>query len=363
MGGLGEHLRRRIALHGPLTVAEYMAEVLADPRHGYYMKGDPFGAAGDFTTAPEINQMFGELIGLWCAVVWRLMGEPRAVNLVELGPGRGTLLADLLRAAKTEPEFGAAVRLHLVETSPPLRARQRQALEVAGLADGPVWYDAFAEVPEGPLLLVANEFFDALPIRQFARTDLGWRERLVDFDEASARLRFVLSAPGGPSPLMPPSLREAPPGSMIEVCPAALSLAHEVARRLAGCGGAALIVDYGHPESAAGDTLQAVKRHAFHDPLAEPGTADLTAHVDFAALARAAAEAGAASFGPLAQGVFFERLGIAARARALQARATPRQAHDLAAAYRRLVDPAEMGALFKVLALTHPTLPAPPGFE
>ncbi len=367
MAGLADHLRRRIARQGPLTVARYMEEALGHPRHGYYRRRDPLGAAGDFITAPEISQMFGELIGLWCAVVWGALGSPAPVNLVELGPGRGTLMADALRAAGQTPDFLAAVVVHLVETSPPLRARQRDALSAAGLERAPAWHEDFESVPEGPLLLIANEFFDALPVRQFQRSREGWRERLVDVEPEGDGFRFVLSPPFAGVPpaanAWPPGVDGAPEGSVIEVCPAGIGLARAIGERVARRAGAALIVDYGHTESAFGETLQAVKGHAFHPVLSEPGEADLTAHVDFAALARAGAEAGAHTFGPVDQGEFLERLGLDARAEALLAKATPEQAADIRAARRRLADADQMGALFKVLAIAGPNLPPPPGFE
>jgi NADH dehydrogenase [ubiquinone] 1 alpha subcomplex assembly factor 7 len=356
------HLRRRIGREGPLTVAAFMEEALLNPAHGYYPTRDPFGLRGDFVTAPEISQMFGELIGAWCAVVWQGLGRPDPVHLVELGPGRGTLMADLLRAARTAPGFNAAARVHLVEISPALRACQRAALEGAPLGAPPAWHDGFAAVPDGPLLVIANEFFDALPIRQFQRAEGAWRERLVDLDD-EGNLHFVLSPPTPAEVLIPRELRDAPDGAVVEVSPTAISLVHAVAARIARDRGAALIIDYGHPESAFGDTLQAVKGHAPHEVLADPGDADLTAHVDFAALARAAREAGAAVFGPIAQGTFLARLGLAERAQVLSATATATQADAIAAAARRLTDVAAMGALFKVLALMPPGHTTPPGFE
>jgi NADH dehydrogenase [ubiquinone] 1 alpha subcomplex assembly factor 7 len=366
VSGLEAHLRRRIALEGPLTVADYMAEALAHPEHGYYMGRDPLGAAGDFVTAPEVSQMFGELLGLWCAVVWRAAGAPDPVRLVELGPGRGTLMADALRAARAAPDFLAAVRLHLVEASPALKARQEEALAALPLAEPPRWHVGFDQVPEGPLLLVANEFFDALPVRQFQRTPGGWSERLVDAGGPGGALRFVLAPPRPePHPLVRlacPEAAEAPAGAVVEVSPAGLALTHAIGERLEADGVAALIVDYGYVRGF-GDTLQAVRRHAFHDPLAEPGAADLTAHVNFAALARAAAEGGARPCGPVGQGEFLSRLGIAARAEALAAGAGPDGATEIAAALKRLIGPEEMGTLFKALALVPSARPAPPGFE
>jgi NADH dehydrogenase [ubiquinone] 1 alpha subcomplex assembly factor 7 len=356
------HLRRRIGREGPLTIAAFMEEALLNPAHGYYTTRDPFGLRGDFVTAPEISQMFGELIGAWCAVVWQGLGRPDPILLVELGPGRGTLMADLLRAAHTAPGFNAAVRVHLVEISPALRACQRAALEGAPLSAPPTWHEGFATVPDGPLLVIANEFFDALPIRQLQRAEGAWRERLVDLDE-EGNLRFVLSPPTPAEVLIPRELRDAPEGAVVEVSPTGIGFAHAVAARIVRDRGAALIIDYGHPESACGDTLQAVKGHAPHEVLADPGDADLTAHVDFAALARAAHEAGATVFGPIPQGAFLARLGLAARAQALSARATAAQIEAIDAAVRRLTDAAAMGALFKVLALMPRGHPTPPGFE
>jgi len=367
VAGLADHLRRRIARQGPLTVARYMEEALSHPRYGYYRHRDPLGAAGDFITAPEISQMFGELIGLWCAVVWESLGSPAPVNLVELGPGRGTLMADALRAARRTPAFLAAVAVHLVETSPLLRARQRDALPAAGVAGTPAWHEDFDGVPEGPLLLIANEFFDALPVRQFQRSPEGWRERLVDVGPDGDGFRFALSPPLAGIPLaadtVPPGVDGAPEGSVIEVCPAGIGLARAIGERVARRGGAALIVDYGHTESAFGETLQAVKGHAFHPVLSDPGEADLTAHVDFAALARAAGGAGARTFGPVDQGEFLERLGLGARAEGLLAKAAPEQAPDIRAARRRLAGRKHMGALFKALAITGAGMAPPPGFE
>ena len=360
MTPLAERLARRIRENGPLTVAAYMAEALGNPEHGYYRRGDPFGAAGDFITAPEISQMFGELIGLWCAETWRRMGGPDPVRLVELGPGRGTLMADALRAARLVPEFRAAIDVHLVENSPLLRVRQAKILRAAELT--PAWHDDFAGVPGGPLLLVANEFFDALPIHQFQRVGDGWRERVIALDAAGHGFRFALAAPGPAAALLAPAQAGAPDGAIAEICPAGRDLAAAIGARVARDGGAALIVDYGPAESAAGDSLQAVRRHRPVDPLADPGAADLTAHVDFAALARAATAAGAAAHGPLPQGLLLDRLGILMRAAVLVQRATPAQVRDIRTAARRLRDPANMGRLFKALAIAAPGL-APPEFE
>jgi NADH dehydrogenase [ubiquinone] 1 alpha subcomplex assembly factor 7 len=357
---LEQALVRRIRLAGPLTVADYMAEVLLHPTHGYYRQGDPLGAAGDFVTAPEISQMFGELIGLWCVDQWMRLGEPPLVRLVELGPGRGSLLADALRAARLRPGLLAAIRLHLVESSPALRERQAQVLGPL-LPVAPEWHDGFAEVPaDGVLLLIANEFFDALPVHQFVRRAGAWHERMVTVDE-SDHLAFALGPPGAALALLAPDRRAPPEGALIEICPAGLGLAAAIARRIVAGGGAALIIDYGDG-GTAGDSLQAVSRHAPHPPLVDPGSADLTAHVDFAALAGAAAAAGAAVYGPVAQGDFLRSIGIAARAATLAERASPAQRAAIDAARQRLCDPREMGTLFKAMAIVGVGAPAPPGF-
>jgi len=364
MTALGELIATRIARLGAITVADYMAEAVAHPNHGYYMSGDPFGARGDFVTAPEISQMFGELIGLWCADTWQRMGGPEPVLLVELGPGRGTLMADALRAARVAPGFGAALRLHFVEISPALRARQGQTLAQSTGAARPTWHESLDQVPDGPLLLVANEFFDALPIRQFEKRPEGWCERLVTLAPDGETFAFALAPPGPQAAaLLPAALRAAAPGAVAEVSAPAIAIAGEIGRRLATGGGAALIIDYGHAEPRTGATLQAVRRHAAHPVLEDPGAADLTAHVDFAMLARAATEAGARAHGPVPQGRFLEALGIGARARTLGKSATPDQASEIASALRRLTHPREMGELFKVLALAHPDLGPPAGFS
>jgi NADH dehydrogenase [ubiquinone] 1 alpha subcomplex assembly factor 7 len=341
------HLAQRIGAEGPLSVAAYMDEALFHPRWGYYASRDPLGARGDFVTAPEISQVFGELIGLWCVDLWQRLGAPDPVLLVELGPGRGTLMRDALRAARVVPDFLRAAKLHLVERSPVLRAVQQQGLGEA------TWHDDLAAVPPGPMLLVANEFLDALPIRQFVRGAAGWRERAVTF--AGSALAFADMPTAEP-------LDDAPPGAVRERRPAARALARAVAARLARDGGAALFIDYGYWPSACGDTLQAVRRHRSHDVLAEPGTADLTAHVDFADFAAAAEAAGARLWGPVSQGDFLQRLGIDARAARLIASADAAQAHLIRSGCRRLIDPAEMGRLFKALALTYPAAPPPAGF-
>jgi NADH dehydrogenase [ubiquinone] 1 alpha subcomplex assembly factor 7 len=361
---LTEHLKRRIAVEGPVSVASFMGDALGHPKFGYYITADRFGAAGDFITAPEISQMFGELIGLWCAHTWAAMGSPERMNLVELGPGRGTLMRDALRATAMLPPFREALRVHMVETSPVLRARQGEMLASALQGGEPVWHDSLATVPDGPLLVIANEFFDALPIRQFEKTPHGWTERLVDTDPESGKFRFVLDRRPGPvEALIPARVRISPVGSVFEICPVATAIARELGARLAASGGAAVIIDYGHPRSAAGETLQAVRRHAFVPVLDDPGSADLTAHIDFEMLGDAARAGGASAWGPVTQGGFLTALGIHERAAMLRQRATPEQAADIDSAVRRLIGETEMGTLFKVLAITGPGQDTPAGFD
>jgi NADH dehydrogenase [ubiquinone] 1 alpha subcomplex assembly factor 7 len=339
-----------------------MEEALSHSRYGYYQTRDPFGAAGDFITAPEISQVFGELIGLWCAAVWQDMGRPDPIQLIELGPGRATLMSDAIRAvAATVPPFLAAIRLALVERSRGLRARQRHVLAAAGLASDPVWYDRLGEVDGGPSLLIANEFFDALPICQYVRTNQGWCERRIGLAANGQLLAFVLTA-GDPERL-PPALAEAAPGALVEVCAEGDRLAAEIGARVGRWGGAALIIDYGHERSQPGDTLQAVRRHRFHGVLDLPGEADLTHHVDFEALSRAASVHGARVLGPIPQGLFLSRLGIVERANRLIAASGPAGAEAVRSAVRRLVHPGAMGLLFKALAIAGPDLPAVPGFQ
>ncbi len=366
---LPERIASRIARLGPMTLAEYMTAALCDADHGYYMTGEPFGAGGDFITAPEISQMFGEMIGLWCAETWGRMGAPDPFHFIELGPGRGTLMADALRAAGAVPGFLEAARLHLVEISPALRTRQSETLKAAGasLIALPKWHDSLASVPGGPLLLIANEFFDALPVRQFVRCReagaLSWRERLVTLSENRETLAFALGpATIKATALLPPEAAGVPAGGIFEISPTSAALAGEIGARITQDGGAALIVDYGAARPSGEATLQGVRRHARHDILEAPGQADLTAHVDFAALTRAAGVAGARAWGPVPQGTFLASLGIAARARTLTRAASPKQGQEIAAAMDRLIGPALMGELFKVLAFAHPTLGRLAGF-
>lgn len=354
---LARALAERIARDGPIGVDEWMAACLADPAHGYYRAGSPIGAAGDFVTAPEISQIFGELLGAWAAAMWGALGRPAPLRLVELGPGRGTLMADALRAtARPAPDFHRALDLHFVEIHPALRAAQAAAVGRAA-----TWHADLADVPPGPAVVLANEFLDALPVRQLLRSAEGWRERRIGL--AGDRFVFV------PGPLLadPPleaAHMAAVPGDIVELPAVAHGLLRALAARLARDGGVALFVDYGSQASGLGDTLQAASRHGAADPLDRPGAVDLTAHVDFAALARGARAAGLRIWGPVPQAVFLTRLGLHARAAMLTRQASTEQRIAIARGCARLVGDAGMGRLFKALALASPGIDAPPpGFE
>ena len=340
---LPERLARAITLAGPIPVAQFMAAANAH----YYATRDPLGKAGDFITAPEISQMFGELIGLWCADLWDRAGRPDS-HWVELGPGRGTLAGDALRSMA---KAGLAPPVHLVETSPVLRAAQGERVPHA------TWHDAVDTLPtDRPLLIVANEFFDALPIRQLVRRGADWHERFV---AAQDTLFLPIAGKPVPAAVIPEELRDAAPGAIIETCPAAVAIVRALSARIAAQGGALLVIDYGYDGPAIGDTLQAVRGHAPANPFEAPGEQDLTAHVDFATLAAAAQVAGATAWGPVAQGDFLVALGIDTRAAAL-ARAAPDRRDEIAAARTRLVG--DMGRLFRAMALTGRDWPLPAGF-
>ena len=353
MSTLATLLANRIRAGGPITIADYMADCLMHPRYGYYATRDPFGAAGDFTTAPEISQMFGELLGLCLAQTWLSQNSPAPFALAELGPGRGTLMADALRATRAVPGFHAALSLHLVETSATLRQRQKTTL--VGFA--PTWHDSTATLPQAPLFALANEFFDALPIRQFQRAPQGWRERVVGLE--GDILTLGLADRTRPA-FLAHRQADTAPGEVVEICPLLPGIIADLAGRIAAHGGAALILDYGDWRSC-GDTFQALRSHARADPFAEPGLADLTAHVDFEAIARAAHPAHCSRM--IAQGALLERLGIALRARTLAQSLTGQALILHSDAYRRLTHPAEMGNLFKAVALYPPHARPPPGFD
>ena len=357
---LEERLIEMIKLNGPMTVADYMVDALSHPHDGYYNTANALGVEGDFTTAPEISQIFGELIGLWLVEAWRAMGSPGDFNLVELGPGRGVLMADILRAAQLRPEFTKAADIWLVETSGRLRHEQQKRLRRDDLRLH--WADAFADVPPGPALIVANEFFDCLPIRQFQHVRGGWRERLVGLDTENKRLSFVLDKTPAPQDLISPSPADAKEGDIFEISEARRDFVTDICRVLTEFDGRALIFDYGHMASGLGDTFQAVRRHQYWPPLAEPGRADVTAHVDFEALARIAIEGGAAVHGPTTQGAFLERLGLPVRVDALRQGKPDALAREIEAGAHRISAPSEMGEIFKVMCLSAPNLPTPAGF-
>jgi NADH dehydrogenase [ubiquinone] 1 alpha subcomplex assembly factor 7 len=345
-------LRETIARDGPMPLDRYMQACLGDPEHGYWQRAATIGGQGDFVTAPEISQVFGELIGLWSALAWERMGRPAPLRLVELGPGRGTLMRDALRAGRALPGFRDAATVHLVEVSGPLREVQRQVLPPPHRGEGNTptiaWHERLAEVPPGPAIVIANEFLDALPIRQLIHTDRAWHERVVDVAPEGG-LRFgagpAVDYRGDAQPFE---------GAIVELRAGEAELFATLASRSAPL--AALFIDYGPAEPALGDTLQAVRRHAYADPLAAPGSADLTAHVQFADLADKARLAGLASDGPLTQAEFLGRMGVAERAGRLMS-ANPQRAGEIEAAVQRLISPTGMGSLFKVLAVRSTTLP------
>lgn len=347
---LEEILIERIRATGPMRLSDYMAECLLHPNYGYYASQDPLGQSGDFITAPEITQMYGELLGLSLAQSWVAQGRPQRFALAEAGPGRGTLMADALRATKIIPGFHDALDLHLIEASPALRAKQKEILGTA------TWHETVQTLPELPLYLIASEFFDALPIRQFLREGDAWSERLVGLSESG--LCYGLGPASG-QPTLDHRLEDTEQGTIIELCPALPPIVQEIGARIETHGGAALIVDYGDWRSQ-GDTFQAVRGHEEADPLQAPGSADLTAHVDFEAICAAAPSA----FSRVTpQGVFLERLGITKRAQDLAKMMDPVALERHILAHRRLTHPDEMGSLFKVVALFPNGAPPPPGVE
>ena len=334
-----------IAAEGPIRIDRYMALCLGHPRHGYYITRDPLGEKGDFVTAPEVSQAFGELIGVWAVGAWGLMGQPEAFNLVELGPGRGTLMADMLRTVrKAAPAFAAAARVHLVETSPVLRRKQHSAV-----GEGATWHDRLDDVPDGPMILVANEFFDAIPIRQFERREGVWRERVIGLSEG----RLSLGAGG----IVPGSMGK--DGDVMEFAPARDEIARHIGARLASHLGAALLIDYGHLHTAPGDTLQAMREHRFVPVTETPGEADLTSHVDFEKLAAALREGGALTHQGMTQRDFLLAMGLEQRMAQLALRADDPTRAVLQRQMARLADEAQMGNLFKLLCATSPGLSAP----
>ena len=358
---LQSEIRKLIKTSGPMPVWRYMELCLTHPEFGYYVSRDPLGREGDFTTAPEVSQMFGELLGLWAASVWKAIGSPSLLRLIELGHGRGTMMADALRALRVLPPLYQSLSVHLVEINPVLREKQKSTLSgVRNIA----WHDGIDDIPDGPAVIFANEYFDVLPIHQMVRRETGWHERTV---EIAAGGKLVFGSASEPTPrfevLLPPLVRAAPVGAVFEWRPDAEIM--KVASRVRDQDGAALIIDYGHIRSDAGDTFQAIARHSFADPLKNPGQADVTAHVDFEALARAAEDIGARAHGPVPQGEFLKRLGIETRAVTLMAKASHEVSEDISSALKRLIGGGRggMGSMFKVLAVSEPRLDSLAGFE
>lgn len=342
-------IKEHIRANGPMSLADYMAHCLYDAQHGYYRTRDPLGAGGDFTTSPEISQLFGEMVAAWLALQWLAVGRPERTLLVELGPGRGTLMADILRTLKTTlPECHATLEVLMVEINPFLKAKQQAMLEGSGAKVE--WREEFTDLPALPMLLVANEFFDALPIRQFRKTGDSWEEKAIGLE--SDKLAWMWS------PSQENHTHTAP---IIETSPASASIMASIAQHIAEHTGAALIVDYGYLEGH-GDTFQALKAHKYADPLVTPGEADLTAHVDFATLKTIAQNAGAKVCGGITQGDFLQQMGIQMRVGILCKNASSGQQQALLSGMERLTSPDAMGNLFKCLAIVHPDSPQPYGF-
>ena len=360
MNQLLNHIKHRIDAEGPLSVADYMMEALTHPEYGYYIKGDPLGKRGDFITAPETSQMFGELIGLWCASVWEQMGSPSNINLVEIGPGRGTLMSDSLRALSIAPDFLKAITIFMIETSPILRKRQKRNLKA--INHDIKWCCNFKDIPGGPFILIANEVIDVLPIRQFEKSDLGWFERKVGCDENGNLTWEIDKDQIIGANLIPPNIFDSKEGSIFEFGEEGTNLVRDISASVTKFGGAALIVDYGYLKTTVGDTLQGMRKHKYHNVLSDPGYVDLTSHVNFEHIAHSARVAGGQVYGAISQRDYLLQLGILIRANLLKKTASVRQRSDVLAGLKRLIDVDEMGGLFKVLAITGPSQPVPEGF-
>ncbi len=356
---LEEKLIATIRADGPISVERFMETCLGDPQYGYYMGKDPFGRGGDFITAPEVSQMFGEALGVWLATAWLMMGKPAKVNLIELGPGRGTLMVDMLRATKVVEEFAEAIEVHMVEMSPALRKQQGEALK--GVPVNVHWHQRFEQVPAGPCLIVANEFFDALAMKQIIRLDDGWHERMVEVDE-NGDLAMGASDQPLTKAQLPVWTKDGTEGDIAEFSPQRMAMAERIGAHLKKNGGAGLIVDYGHAMSFVGDTFQAVHKHKFVDVLHLPGHSDLTSHVDFQALAEGFEAGGAAVFGPRTQRGFLIAMGLREREALLRKNARARERIMISRQAERLVGEEQMGNLFKVLAITDGTLEEPHPF-
>ncbi|PSJ58157.1 class I SAM-dependent methyltransferase [Pseudaminobacter soli (ex Li et al. 2025)] len=357
MTDLKQRIADLVAASGPISVAEYMALCLFDPKQGYYTTREPFGVAGDFTTAPEISQMFGELVAIWLRTAWDAAGRPSPFVLAEIGPGRGTLMKDMLRTlSRLDPAFVSQARLALIETSPRLAEVQRATL--GDFATDIEWHPTIDTLPQLPLFIVGNELFDAIPTRQFVRAGGVWRERAVAVDDAG-NLQFVAGAGSLDPSLLPPDAHQAPEGAIVEIAPARSALMETIAARITASGGAGLFIDYGYFTPSVGDTLQALRKHRYEDVLASPGLADITSHVDFQALATAARSHGLAAH-LATQGDFLLGMGLLERAGRLGANADAVGREKIHSEVERLAGPDAMGNLFKVLAVTPPEIRVPP---
>lgn len=345
---LEKFIKNQIDLNGPMDIGQFMSIALAHPKYGYYMKQDPFGREGDFTTAPEISQIFGEILGAWVADLWMQMGCPESFTLLECGPGRGTLMVDMLRGAKNVKGFHEAAQIHLLEISPTLKKIQGEKL----FPHRPIWHDSLETLPTGePLIVLANEFLDALPFRQLQKTAEGWQERVVSYEEENG---FVFALrPVGKALIshIPSHLHSAHPDGVFEIAPARINFIRNLAAHLRENSGVALFIDYGPMRSGLGDSFQALKDNAYAKPLEDVGNADLTSHVDFEALAQAAGQEGLQINGPVNQGTFLQNLGIGLRAQKLKRSASKEQGSDIEKSLHRLTDSAQMGKLFKVLCM------------
>jgi len=368
MTPLEQEIRSLIEQDGPLSIATYMSLCLTHPEHGYYTSGSPIGGraspdrtGGDFITAPEVSQMFGELIGVWCMEMWKRLGTPSSFNLVEVGPGRGTLMSDLLRAAKSLPKFYNAAHVQLVEISPTLRKRQKQALENCGKQIS--WLTEFNDSSNLPTIVIGNELLDTLPFRQWVKTENDWQERCIGLIED--KLAFVPHPAKLDLKILPPDHEQQAIGTVLEVSPAREALVSKIAHQLMKTNGVALLIDYGHLETGYGDTFQALRDHAYVDPLEAPGKADLTNHVDFAPLQTEAIAGGCVAPKLTSQGQFLLNLGLLERAGALGAEQDEQVQNTLRQAVERLASPKQMGDLFKVMAFGAPAenLQNWPGFE
>ncbi len=354
---LDSEIKTYIHHHGYLSIAQYMKMVLTHDEYGYYRKHDPLGKSGDFITAPEISQIFGELIGMWLATQFSEMGEPKDCILVELGAGRGTLISDILRATAKIPKFHSNIKIHIIECNDELKALQKTAIAPYDIKTH--WHNDVSTLPKKPLLLVANEFFDALPTHQFVRTDQGWRERMITVDQDDNLTFGLTQSPTPQCAFAPKDWQELPTDCVYEFCPEAHDIVYQLSQHIREHRGAGITIDYGYYDNLFTNSFQAVKDHAFHDPLMEPGSADLTTHVNFKRLANTALSAGATAYIGLTQGDFLDQMGIHLRAQMLKKNASPLQAEKISQDVERLTSPEQMGSLFKTMAITHPDLPTP----